>query len=226
MTPGRIAAIITCHNLGRTLLEALASVERQTRPATEIIIVDDASTDIYTRQVLARLEHDGTRVEHIEHSSGHGASTARNRGARLTSGEYLVWLDADDTLDPAYFETAGARLDGDAHLDFASCAMRAFGAASYVWTPSRPTFVDAVSTGGVPHASTMLRRTLWENLGGFDEELPSYELLDFWASAFERGARGIILDSALLNYRVRPGSGYRRSIQSGTYRSRLEHFYA
>ena len=226
MTPGRIAAIITCRDLGRTLVEALNSVERQTRPAAEIMIIDHESTDVYTRQTLARLEREGTRVVRITHRVGHGAATARNHGAQLTSSEYLVWLDADDTVERTYFEKAAARLDQDVDLDFVSCAIRAFGAASYVWTPSSPTFVDAVSTGGVPHASTMLRRRLWQRVGGFDEELPSYELLDFWASAFERGARGTILEEVLLNYRVRPGSGYRRSIQSQTYLSRLGHFYA
>ena len=75
-------------------------------------------------------------------------------------------------------------------FDFVSCAMRAFGAASYVWSPSHPSFVEAVSTGAVPHASTMVRRRLWEAIGGFDEELRSFELLDFWASAMERGFRG------------------------------------
>lgn len=223
VTPGGIGALITCRDLGRTLLEALDSVERQTRPAAEIVVVDDASTDIYTRQVLARLEREGTRVAQ---AGGRGVSAARNLGARLTSVEYLVWLDADDFLEPGYFQAAGAPLDADADLDFVSCAMRAFGAASYVWSPSRPTFIDAVSTGGVPHASTMLRRRLWERIGGFDEDLPSYELLDFWASAIEHGFRGVILDEPLLNYRVRPGSGYRRSIQPAAYLSRLEHFYA
>jgi len=62
MTPGRIAAIITCRDLGRFLPEALESVERQTRPAAEIVVVDDRSEDIHTRQVLARLERDGTHV--------------------------------------------------------------------------------------------------------------------------------------------------------------------
>lgn len=223
VTPGRIGAVITCRDLGRTLLEALESVERQTRPAAEIVVVDDASTDIYTRQVLARLEREGTRVAQ---AGGRGVAAARNSGARLTSAEYLVWLDADDVLEPGYFEAAGAPLDADADLDFVSCAMRAFGAARYVWSPSRPTFVDVVSTGGVPHASTMLRRRLWKRIGGFDEDLPSYELLDFWASAIEHGFRGVVLGEPLLNYRVRAGSGYRRSIQPATYLSRLEHFYA
>ena len=222
MSPDRIAAVITCHELGRTLVEALASVERQTRPASEIVVIDDASSGIYTRQVLAALERDGTRIVHAE---GRGVSAARNLGARLTSAEYLVWLDADDVLEPGYFEAAGARLDADRDLHFVSCAMRAFGAAKYVWSPSRPSLVEAVSTGAVPHASTMVRRRLWEEIGGFDEDLRSFELLDFWTSAMEHGFRGVVLDEPLLNYRVRSGSGYRRSIQPATYLSRLRHFY-
>ncbi len=223
MSPGRIAAVVTCHNLGRTLLEALASVERQTRPAAEIVVIDGASTEIQTRQTLARLEREGTRVARVD---APGASAARNRGAQLTSADYVVWLDADDVLEPGYFEAAGARLDADSGIDFVSCAMRAFGAASYVWTPSQPTFVDAISSGAVPHASTMVRRRLWETIGGFDENVLSFELLDFWASAIEHGFRGVVLDQPLLNYRVRPGSGYRRSIQPDTYLARLGHFYA
>ena len=223
MTPERIAVVITCRDLGRTLLEAVRSVERQTRPAAEIVVIDDASSDIYTRQVLEGLARDGTRVARGE---GHGASAARNLGARLTSSGYLVCLDADDFFEPGYFEAAGARLDADPRLDFVSCALRGFGAAGYVWKPSLTTFVAAASTNAVPHASTMIRRRLWEAVGGFDESLPSFELLDFWASAIEHGAQGEILDQPLLNYRVRTGSGYRRSIQDAAYRARLEQFYA
>jgi peptidoglycan/xylan/chitin deacetylase (PgdA/CDA1 family)/glycosyltransferase involved in cell wall biosynthesis len=223
MTPGSIAAIITSHELGRTLLAALESVERQSRPAAEIVVVDDGSSDIYTRQLLARLEREGTRVVQ---AGGGGASGARNLGAQLTAADYLVWLDGDDTLEPGYFKAAGARLDGDAHLDFVSCAMRAFEGASYVWKPASPTFVEAISTGGVPHASTMLRRRVWQSVGGYDESLPSFELLDFWASIIEAGYRGAILDEPLLNYRVRSGSGYRRSIQQETHLARLRQFYA
>jgi glycosyltransferase involved in cell wall biosynthesis len=223
MTPGRIAVILTCHNLGRTLVEALESVERQTRPPAQIVVVDDQSTDVFTKQVLARLEHDGTC---IVGGPGRGASAARNLGARLTTADYIVWLDADDTLEATWLEAAAGRLDADPELTFVTCAMRAFGKASYTWAPSVPSFVTAVSTGGVPHASTMVRRGLWADVGGFDETIPSFELLDFWASALQRGARGVVLDEPLLNYRVRPGSGYRRSIQTDTYCARLRHFYS
>src|SRR5213078_1883090 len=89
MTPGSITAVITCHNLGRTLLEALASVERQTRPAAEIVVVDDGSSDLYTRQVVAQVKREGTRVLQ---AGGRGASAARNLGAQLTTAPYLVCL--------------------------------------------------------------------------------------------------------------------------------------
>ena len=218
----RIAAMITCRDLGRFIDEALASIERQTRVPAEILIVDDGSSDLYTRQALARLAGGGTAVVS---GDGRGASAARNLAARLTTADYLVWLDADDVLEPRYFELAAGRLDADDQIDFVSCPMRAFGAASYVWAPAPPTFIDAVGTGGVPHASTMMRRSLWRRVGGFDETLPTFELLDFWASALDDGARGAILDEPLLNYRVRANSGYRRSIQDAAYRSRLTHFY-
>jgi len=218
----RIAAIVTCRDLGRTLPEALRGLEVQTRPPAEIVVVDDASTDLYTRQVIARIEREGTCVVH---GDGRGASAARNLGIRLTSSDYLVCLDADDVLEADYFAAAAARLDADPDLDFVSCAMRAFGEAEYVWKPTALTFVEAAATGAVPHASTMMRRRLWDAAGGFDETLQSFELLDFWATVFERGSRGVVLDEPLLRYRVRPQSGYRRSIQAETYISRLNHFY-
>jgi peptidoglycan/xylan/chitin deacetylase (PgdA/CDA1 family)/glycosyltransferase involved in cell wall biosynthesis len=220
---GGIAAIITCHNLGHTLREALDSVLQQTRPAGETLIIDDRSTDAHTLELVAQLGHEGFR---IVQGDGKGVCAARNLGAALTDADYLMWLDADDVLDPRYFEIAAGRLDADTALDFVSCALRAFGAASYTWRPSPPTFVDAISTGGVPHASTLIRRKVWEATGGFDESIPSFELLDFWATVIERGFRGVVLEQPLLNYRIREGSGYRRSIQEGTYQARLAHFYA
>jgi len=219
----RVAVVITNRDLGPMLLEAVDSIERQTRAADEIVIVDDGSTDEATRWILAGLRDRGLTVVD---GPGRGASAARNLGASLTTAEYLVWLDGDDTLEPGYFEAAAGRLDADPALDFVTTAMRAFGESSFVWAPSIPTFVEAVATGGVPHASTVMRRRVWQDAGGFDEEVPSFELLDFWASALDRGCRGIVLPEPFINYRIRRDSGYRRSIQQETYLSRMRHFYA
>src|SRR6185369_14372422 len=110
MNGGRIAVVVTCRDLGRTLVEALDSVRNQTRLASEIIVVDDASTDVYTRQALAQIEREGQRVVR---TSGQGAAAARNAGVRITSSEYLVRGDGDDGLVPAYVAAAAARLGED-----------------------------------------------------------------------------------------------------------------
>jgi glycosyltransferase involved in cell wall biosynthesis/peptidoglycan/xylan/chitin deacetylase (PgdA/CDA1 family) len=218
-----ISVVVTCYDLGATIDEALDSVYRQTRPAAELIVIDDGSTDADTRRVLARLRRRGVRVVR---TVNRGVSAARNLGARLAVGDYLVCLDADDAFEPTYFEVAAGRLDEEPGLDFVTCPWRAFEGASFVWTPSPLNWVDVVSTGGAPHVSTLIRRRVWNAIGGYDESFRSYEELDFWVTVLERGFQGLILDEPLLRYRVRAGSNYHQAVERETYLDRMRRFYA
>jgi peptidoglycan/xylan/chitin deacetylase (PgdA/CDA1 family)/glycosyltransferase involved in cell wall biosynthesis/MoaA/NifB/PqqE/SkfB family radical SAM enzyme len=211
--PG-IAVVIPCYDLGRTLEEAVDSVLAQTRPAAEIVVVDDGSADVLTRQVLARLDPPRTRVVRLAHA---GVAAARNHGVALTRAPYVVLLDADDVLADRYLERLAARLDAEPALGFVSCAVQAFEGARYVWKPPSTTAVGTLTRGSV-HVSSMFRRSLWDAVGGFDRELPAYEDLDFWLHALRLGFRGDVLDEPLLFYRVRAGSRYRRGVEADTYR--------
>ncbi|MEI6634044.1 MAG: glycosyltransferase family A protein, partial [Chlamydiota bacterium] len=95
----RVSIIITCHNLGRYLHEALVSVHRQTLQEYEIIVVDDASTEKGTVELLARLDMPRTRLIRVEKRR---TSAARNFGIREARGPYICCLDADDLLEPTY----------------------------------------------------------------------------------------------------------------------------
>jgi len=86
--------IIPCYNGGRFLREAIESVLRQTWQAAEIVVVNDGSTDD-TAAVAGSYE----QVRCIEQRN-QGAPAARNTGMRSTTGEFLVFLDADDRLQP------------------------------------------------------------------------------------------------------------------------------
>ena len=193
-----IAVIITCFNDGRTLHDTLDAVFAQTRPASDIVIVDDGSTKLSTRHVLARLARPFTRVVQTDHR---GLAAARNHGVRLVSAPYIFPLTARDLLDPTYFDKAGARLDADPHLGFVSCAVQAFEGASYAWMPPASTMVNLLTRGGA-HAETLMRRTLWEVVGGFDETLSTGSVRDFWATALERGFRGEVLPEPLVRRRI------------------------
>ena len=208
-----IAVVIPCFNLGRFIEEAVHSVLGQTRAATEVVVVDDGSTDPTTRQVLASMDLPGVRIVRTENC---GVSAARNRGIRLTSAEYLVTLDADDRLSPDYLAQTAARLDAQPELGFVSTALQTFGESAYVWTPREPSVVNAL-VRGAPHPASLFRRTVWDAVGGFDQSpsLQGCEDLDFWVSAMEHGYRGAVIPQALLEYRVRHDSVHQRLVFGG-----------
>ena len=105
MSGSNVGVVITCYELGRTLPEAVESVWAQTEPAREIIVVDDGSEDVLTRQVLVWLEEDSRPVRVIR-SVHRGAAYARNLGLAETTAPLAVLLDGDDAFEPRYLELA------------------------------------------------------------------------------------------------------------------------
>lgn len=92
----RFSIIITFHNQQKFIDDALKSALSQRGSTFEIIAVDDASTD-GSHETLSQYS-DAVQVVCLE--ANEGASEARNRGARLAAGEYLVFLDGDDVFLP------------------------------------------------------------------------------------------------------------------------------
>jgi peptidoglycan/xylan/chitin deacetylase (PgdA/CDA1 family) len=207
-----VAVVVPCFNLGRTIEEAVESALEQTRAVEEIVVIDDGSTDLFTRQVLERMDLPRTR---IVRTPNRGLAAARNEGLRLSTAPYVVFLDGDDLLDASYVEKMAGRLDADPLIDFVSCAMQAFEGASYVWAPSCD-LVEGLVKGSI-HASTLFRRHVFAILGGFDSQLPAFEASEVGISAVEHGFRGEVLSDPLLKYRVRRGSKYHEAVAPERY---------
>ncbi len=101
-----ISVIIPVYNNAQFLAAALDSVIAQDYAATEIIVVDDGSTDDI-KSVLVRYAN---QIQYVQQENA-GSAAARNRGIDLATGKYVVFLDADDLLLPGKFEAQMAILE-------------------------------------------------------------------------------------------------------------------
>jgi glycosyltransferase involved in cell wall biosynthesis len=111
----RISVIIPCHNYGRFLSEAVNSALSQEGVASEVIIVDDASTDD-SATVAERLARCDSRVTVIRQRPNKGHVITFNTGYAAASGEFIVRLDADDLLTPGSLARSAALFDNFPHV--------------------------------------------------------------------------------------------------------------
>lgn len=96
MSSPRFSIVIACYNQRHFVQEAVESALSQAHPSTEIIAVDDASSD-GTSEILEKY---GNAIRLVKLAKNQGPLAARNHGSSLATGEYLVFLDGDDVLMP------------------------------------------------------------------------------------------------------------------------------
>jgi glycosyltransferase involved in cell wall biosynthesis len=109
----RFSVIIPAYNSAATLARAVESVQSQTRPAHEIIVVNDGSSD-NTLQIARGF---GPAVQTIHQANG-GVSVARNHGVEKATGDWLAFLDADDWYYPDRLRWHAELIQRDPGLDF------------------------------------------------------------------------------------------------------------
>jgi glycosyltransferase involved in cell wall biosynthesis len=186
--PPRIAVIVPCFNDGPIAHEALASLAAQ--EPTEVVVVDDASTDASTRDSLEALRRDGTRV--ISHERNQGLSAARMTGLRATVAPFVFPLDADDLVAPGALTPMADLLEADADVAVAFADYEEFGTRSrVVAVPARLDPFRVAYRNEYP-VSSMFRRAALERVGGWRDVagLVGYEDWNLWMTLAERGERG------------------------------------
>ncbi|HEY1713557.1 MAG TPA: glycosyltransferase [Solirubrobacteraceae bacterium] len=203
----RVSVVIPCFNYGRYLAEAAESVLTQSLRELELIIVDDGSTDD-SRDVARALiaAHPRESIELIAQPNCGVPGAVRNAGIGRARGEYIVCLDADDTLEPYYLEACALALDTNPRAGIAYADLHCFDQDQTINRPpewDRRTELDANFLG----SPSMFRRAAWEQAGGYDEtrELVGYEDWDFWVGIVEQGWLGAKAPGVHWNYRVHGG---------------------
>ena len=192
-----VAVVIPCFGYAHLLGEAVESVLGQISAPGDVLVVDDGSPDD-TPEVARRYAERGVR--YLRRPNG-GPAAARNTGAKEVAGDYVVFLDADDILDPHYLaRTCEALAGAGPDVGYAYTQCRYFGARQ--GTTNFPEWdLGRLVRWNFVHASALVRLDL-ARAHPFDQGLRlGIEDWDFYLSLAEDGFRGVLVDEPLLWYR-------------------------
>lgn len=122
-----LSVIIAAYNEQRYLTSCVASLRAALGPDSEIIIIDDGSTDD-TRAIAERLAKQYPEVQVLWHpeNSNRGVSASRNLGIEHAAGKYVTFFDADDLCVPSRFEVAVEALEAQPDIDGVLCTIGVF----------------------------------------------------------------------------------------------------
>jgi glycosyltransferase involved in cell wall biosynthesis len=188
---------IPCYNGQATLKETVVSALKQTYENFEIIIVDDCSTGTPLQDVIAELP--AGKIKLVRHEQNRGLPAARNTAVEHSAGQILLPLDCDDLLEPTFLEETVGLLQSNKAIDAVFTDVQIFGSLNMLWSPE-PTMINLMC--GIPIQSTVLmRRALFEKLGGYNTNLKLIPDSDFWLRALRDGARLEKLPKPLYHYR-------------------------
>jgi glycosyltransferase involved in cell wall biosynthesis len=229
-----VSVCVTTFERPALLAEALSSLEAQTYPSLEVVVVDDASTDLaacaFLDAIAPRLAARGwTLIRHAENSY---LGASRNTAVAAAKGEFVIFLDDDNIPTPDMVERyVRAALKTGAHI--VTCQVNTFvgegpgpGAAPPGgWLPSR----DWIPLGGpiaagmlkncFGDAGFMLRRADFLAWGGMSTDRCGFEDWEFLLRAALDGRLIVCVPDVLFHYRVSPQSMLRRMSSSDAYRS-------
>ena len=187
-----LAVVVLGYNSGREILDCIASVRHQ--GPSEIVVVDNASTDGSVEMVAQRFPD----VRIVRNATNRGFAAAANQGVRETTAGYVLLINPDATASPGALEALASRLDAEpnaaavgalvrnpdgsvqptkrAFPSLAAAAMHALIGPLWSNNPGTRAYVLADAAFGAPRrvdwvscTATVLRRSVFEAVGGFDE---------------------------------------------------------
>jgi glycosyltransferase involved in cell wall biosynthesis len=212
-----VSVVIPTYNYGRFISQAIRSVLDQTSPPSEIIVVDDGSTD-ETKAVVDRFD---ALVRYI-HQSNAGVCDARNRGVAEATSELIAFLDADDTWEPTNLEKHLARFESDDEPGLVHSGLREFddktgetiqlyldgsedNVAESLLLWDGPTIVR-------PGGAITVSRQAFDYVGGFDTRMTVGEDWDFCFRVARSFKVGFVAEP-LVNYRNH-GAGAHHNVEN------------
>jgi glycosyltransferase involved in cell wall biosynthesis len=183
-----VSAIVPVYNRADCVARCLDSIAAQTYPVSEIVVVDDASTDASVYEIHRWMSHHHSiPVRLIRHQKNQGGSAARNTAIKAATSDWIAFIDSDDVWHPEKLERQMRALyEAGKQASVAYAGLRHFdseGRTTYMNTPVASGDMRQAIVGENVVCSTssvIVRKDLVDRVGRFDETLPSCQDWDLW----------------------------------------------
>jgi glycosyltransferase involved in cell wall biosynthesis len=179
-----VTVVIPCYNHGKFIEAAIDSVKLQPYDNTEIIVIDDGSTDTHTLEVLSKIASKVTVVR----QANQGPSIARNVAIKQSKGEYILALDSDNKIRPNFISTAVEYLNSNPETGVVYGDFQYYGDKTDI-KKQLEFDIKKQLNNNIFDMCAVFRRKVFDDVGGFDEFMskPGLEDWDFWISVYEKG---------------------------------------
>jgi glycosyltransferase involved in cell wall biosynthesis len=194
-----ITTVIPVRNRIKFIARALGSVAAQTSPSTEIIVVDDASTD-GTCDFIAELAKKTPNLKLIPLEKNVGAAEARNIGVRHATGDLIAFLDSDDAWYPEKLEKQVTEFQSNDGVVAVFCGSRVvYSDRSFCHMPAADiTLTDLFYSNALSTTSSaLISKKAFVEVGGFDGSLPSCQDWDLFIRLAEIGKIRVVQEELI-----------------------------
>lgn len=198
-----VSVIVPVYNMQQYLAETLDSILASTYPDFEVVVVDDGSKDA-SYQVAQSYEAKDKRVRALTKPNG-GVSTARNLGISEAKGEFILPVDADNTIEPNFIEKAVEAIKSDPEVRVVAPTSDYFGEKTGLMKLPSFTLSYLARENSIDNCA-LYRKTDWERVGGYNPEITTREDWAFWISILKDGGKVVRLPEVLHHYRARANS--------------------
>lgn len=221
------SVIIPCYNQGAYLQQAISAALDQS-PIPEVIVVNDGSTDS-TSDVMLSFRDQIIGI----HQTNSGVNAARNQGILRSTGEFLVFCDADDYLGPSYTREAAAFLMHDPTVDVLHGAANVIDSSGnhltvYGGNDLGPDpFLSLLESCDGPPVTWLIRKSCFARAGIFDPEVTHSEDRDMWLRIAFQGYRFALCPLMTAVYREHPAGASKQAwaMWAGVRRVVLYHLH-
>ncbi|MEJ8841055.1 glycosyltransferase [Lacibacter sp. H375] len=216
-----LSVVIPFFNMSKTIDETIESVLKSTWPKTEVLLVNDGSTQ---KESLDKIEkyRNHSKIKVID-TENNGLSAARNTGAQFAKGSYLTFLDADDKVAPTYYEKAIRVLKNYNNVFFVGAWTQYFENSTATWPTIHP-LPPLLLFHNTMNSSALVYKKESFLYSGLNDSVLKDGLEDYESvlHLVSNGYNGVVMPEILFFYRVRKDSMFRK-LNHTKKRSALEY---